>query len=90
MLVLKLSETGTNRSLNLLPEVGGLDQEKEIIDLRGEVAVLKADLINLQGWQKSQNGTIHRVDSKVDKLQYWIMGTMATSLITLVALFIKG
>ena len=78
-----------------------MDQEKEIMNLREAVATLKADVANLVGWQESQNGTIHRVEKKVDdtdqkidrkfeKLQYWIMGTMATSLITLVALFIKG
>lgn len=37
-------------------------------------------LDNLEGWQKSQNGTIKEVNKKVDKLQYWIMGVMAAVL----------
>jgi len=53
-----------------------LDYEKEIIDLRGEVATLKADVANLNGWQKNQNGALLRVDSKVDNI-YKIMLTTA-------------
>lgn len=37
-------------------------------------------LDNLEGWQKSQNGTIKEINKKVDKLQYWIMGVMAAVL----------
>ena len=37
-------------------------------------------LDNLEGWQKSQTGTIKEINKKVDKLQYWIMGVMAAVL----------
>ena len=56
-----------------------LDQEKEIINLRGEVAALKANVNNLVGWQQTQNGTIHRVDSKVDGIYKIMLGTAGTA-----------
>jgi len=58
--------------------------------IENDVASLKADVCNLKGWQKTQNGAIHRVEAKVEKLQYWIMGVMATCIFTLITLFVKG
>ena len=58
--------------------------------IENDVASLKADVCNLKGWQKTQNGTIHRVEAKVEKLLYWIMGVMVTCIFTLITLFVKG
>lgn len=58
--------------------------------IENDIASLKADVCNLKGWQKTQNGTIHRVEAKVEKLLYWIMGVMATCIFTLITLFVKG
>jgi hypothetical protein len=55
-----------------------------------DIGKLKESVDNLEGWQKSQNGTIHRVEIKVEKLQYWIMGVLVTCIFTLVTLFTKG
>ena len=56
----------------------------EITERVGELEIAQARteerLDNLEGWQKSQNGTIKEVNKKVDKLQYWIMGVMAAAL----------
>lgn len=41
----------------------------------GPIATLSADMENMKGWQKSQNGAIHRVEEKVDKLIFWQMTT---------------
>lgn len=56
-----------------------MDHEKEIIYLRGEVATLRADVNNLTGWQHTQNGTINRVDSKVDGIYKIMLGTAGTA-----------
>ncbi len=56
-----------------------MDHEKEIVYLRGEVATLKANVENLVGWQHSQNGAIHRVDTKVDNLIKLMLGTAGTA-----------
>lgn|GEM_PF-2197240 len=56
-----------------------MDQENEIIFLRGEVATLKADVANLNGWQKNQNGALLRVDSKVDGIYKIMLGTAGTA-----------
>jgi len=56
----------------------------EITERVGKLEIAQARteerLDNLEGWQKSQNGTIKEVNKKVDKLQYWIMGVMAAAL----------
>jgi len=54
------------------------------------VSVVETDVENLKEWQEKQNGAIHDVNDKIDRLQYWIMGVLATSLITLATLILKG
>lgn len=56
-----------------------MDYEKEVMYLRGEVATLKADVANLNGWQKNQNGALLRVDSKVDNIYKIMIGTAGTA-----------
>lgn len=63
-----------------------MDINKEVIRLNGEVVALRADVNNLTGWQRAQNGTIQRVDAKVDKLQMWMLGMLGTSIISLALL----
>lgn len=55
------------------------------MELKEDVARLNAEVYNLNGWQKSQNGALLRVDQKidsvnrkVDNLQKWILGVLAT------------
>jgi len=56
-----------------------MDYEKEIIDLRGEVATLKADVSNLCGWQHTQNGSLQRMDTKIDGIYKILIGTAGTA-----------
>ncbi len=42
------------------------------------IADLQARVKNLEGWQATQNGNINKVDKKVDRLQFWIMGLAAS------------
>ena len=53
------------------------------------VATLEADVENIKGWQKTQNGTLQRIDGKIDKLVYWLMGTMATVVIFVIGLYVN-
>ena len=46
-------------------------QEKTIV-------VMEEAIKNLTGWQKKQNGTLIRIEDKIDKLVWWILGTFAT------------
>ncbi|HHY44819.1 MAG TPA: hypothetical protein GX512_03810 [Firmicutes bacterium] len=62
----------------------------DIIGLERDVAAMKRDIANLQGWQKTQNGTLQRIDAKIDKLVYWIMGEMAAVIILAVSIFLRG
>jgi len=50
---------------------------------------LEAKVENLEGWQKNQNGTIRQVDSKVDKLQFWIMTTAVAAAVNIAIGLIK-
>jgi len=61
------------------------------------IAALEADRDNFKRWQEDQNGSIIRVDQKVDRLQFWIMGVAAgaalnflTAIVTiLITVFVK-
>ena len=44
---------------------------------------------NLEGWQKSQNGALLRIDQKVDKLLYWLMGEMAALILLAIGVWLK-
>ena len=46
-------------------------------------------IANLKGWQKAQNGTLIRIDQKVDRLLYWLMGEMAALILLVIGVFIK-
>lgn len=50
---------------------------------------LEAQISGLERWQKSQNGTLKELKLEVGALKTWIMGTMATALITLVVLLVN-
>ena len=63
--------------------------EANDIAMAERVATLEADVENIKGWQKTQNGTLQRIDGKIDKLVYWLMGTMATVVIFVVGLYVN-
>ena len=67
-----------------------LGTEKEITELGRKVAALETNVENLNGWQKTQNGALLRVDEKVDKLKLWIIGLLATSLAGIFINLVKG
>lgn len=63
--------------------------EANDIAMAERVATLEADVENIKGWQKTQNGTLQRIDGKIDKLVYWLMGTMATVVIFVIGLYVN-
>lgn len=48
-----------------------------------------ARLTNLEGWQKAQNGHLVRIEGKIDKLQWWIMGQLAATLLLGLGIWLK-
>lgn len=63
---------------------------EDVIELKEDVAAMKRDIDNLKGWQKTQNGTLQRIDGKIDKLVYWIMGEMAAVILLAATILLKG
>ena len=60
-------------------------------ELIRDVACCKADIENLKTWQTTQNGAIHRVEDKADKIEgkisnlgWGIAGALALILIELI------
>ena len=53
-------------------------------DLASEFATEKEKVANLEAWQTRQNGTLQRLEAKLDNLRNWIMLTLATALLTTV------
>lgn len=55
--------------------------------LVGEVSSLKARVENLESWQVKQNGSLQRLEAKIDgvnKLLLTLLGGVCTSLILLI------
>ncbi len=73
-----------------------MDTENMIILLREEVSRLNADMANLKGWQKTQNGSLVRIDEKVQGIYKILLGTASTAalsflgtIITLITILIN-
>lgn len=60
--------------MELAEKVSGIDSRLGKVEQKVE---------DLSGWQKSQNGAIYDVNIKVDRLQFWIMGLLASSVLSL-------
>ncbi len=49
----------------------------------GRISGLEHDMDNMKGWQKSQNGSIVRVEGKVDKLIFFQLSTVVGMLVSI-------
>lgn len=56
----------------------------------GTIAAIAKEVENLKGWQKNQNGTITKVEAKIDKLIWWIMAEFAGVVILLLTILLQG
>lgn len=52
----------------------------------GDIAKMAEAIKGLKEWQSKQNGTIQRVDDKLDRLQWWLMGQVVALVFLLVPL----
>lgn len=62
-------------------------------ELVERVAALETDVDNLKDWQTKQNGSLQRLEGKIDKIYLWLIGLMGgviTSLLLLIAQFFAG
>jgi hypothetical protein len=62
---------------------------ERIEGLECDMREVKTKINNLEGWQKTQNGCIFRVEESIDKIKYWMMGVMATTLVTMVGILVS-
>jgi len=56
------------------------------VSTEADVAKNASRIEALEAWQKRQNGTLDRLDAKIDRLQYWLMGLAAGLVIQLMVL----
>jgi len=54
------------------------------------IAAIQKEVENLKGWQKTQNGSILKVEAKIDKLIWWIMAEFAGVVVLLLTILLKG
>ena len=73
-----------------------MEAESLILQLREEVSRLNADVENLKGWQKTQNGSLVRIDERVQGIYKILLGTASTAalsflgtIITLITILIN-
>lgn len=65
-----------------------LDIENEIVELRGACSEMKANIVNLTGWQTTQNGALLNLGNKVDKLIFMTMGALGGTVLTMVGIIV--
>jgi len=56
---------------------------KEIMELKEEMSSLITEVDNLKAWQNKQNGSIQKLEEKIDKLTWYLttlLGGVAVSL----------
>jgi GH25 family lysozyme M1 (1,4-beta-N-acetylmuramidase) len=53
------------------------------------IATLEAEVANLSGWQKTQNGSIQRVEGKIDRLIFWMLGQTVAFLLSAFLLIVR-
>ena len=51
------------------------------------VAALERDAKHLNEQDQAHNSTLVRVEAKIDRLLYWLMGTMATVVIFVIGMY---
>jgi hypothetical protein len=51
----------------------------DICPMGAEISSNKRAVEDLEAWQSRQNGTLQRLEAKLDGLRNWIMGTLFTS-----------
>jgi len=53
------------------------------------VIELSTRVANLETWQKSQNGTMQNMASKIDKIYFWLIGLMGGVIASLILLLVN-
>ena len=63
--------------------------EDSMIQKEIAIARLEERVSNLEGWQKTQNGSLIRLEEKIDKLLYLLLTTFLTAFVSLVLNFVR-
>jgi hypothetical protein len=55
-----------------------------------EVATHAEAITNLQGWQARQNGTLQRLEEKIDGVRTWLMSALLAAIVAILSLAAVG
>ena len=53
------------------------------------VVELSTRVENLEGWQKRQNGSLQKIEEKMDQIYMWLIGLMGGVIASLILLLIN-
>jgi hypothetical protein len=70
-------------------EAEAMELADRVMHLERKVERHDEAIERIDGWQKTQNGTLQRIDAKIDKLVYWIMGEMAAVILLAASIFLR-
>ncbi len=66
---------------------------EESVVFRERLRAVESDVSHIKDWQTKQNGTIQRVEQKIDRLIFWMMtaalGTLGSLIIGLILFFVN-
>ena len=54
------------------------------------IGTLKTKAENFEQWQKAQNGTLGRLETKIDKIYWGLAGFAVSVILLLVGIIVKG
>lgn len=73
--------------------LGGVGMALDVVEVSRAIADLQARVENLEGWQKTQNGHLQRIEEKLDNLKdsssKWLTGLLGGMVTTLIMLIIN-
>lgn len=58
-------------------------------ELLGEVISLKSEVEHLREWQQRQNGSLLRLERRVEQIYFWLIGLMGGVIASLVLLVVN-
>lgn len=57
-----------------------MDMQERVVNLEKTVTRHDQRIVNIEAWQKRQNGSLLKIEERLHSLERWIMATLAAAL----------
>lgn len=66
-----------------------IEWDRKLTDHEQRIIYLETCAANLLKGQEQQNGTVARIEGKIDRLFYWVVGSLVSAVAALLAVIVK-